>query len=185
MTRTSTQWSINDYHQMIENGLLSDRQVELINGQIINMAPELPIHRVTNRRGAKYLEALLGEQAVIFSASPITLPDDGEPQPDICIAIPPESRYDQRHPQPDDIYWLVEVSNSTLAYDLREKAHLYAEKLIQEYWVLDTTGRRLWQHRQPQDGRYCSVIAISSGKITPLAFPQVEVEVGQLFPQTQ
>jgi Uma2 family endonuclease len=182
MIRILARWSIDDYHQMIENGLLTRRQVELINGQIINMAPELPIHRVTNRRGAKYLEALLGEQAVIFSASPITLPNDGEPQPDICVAVPPESRYDQRHPYPDDIYWLIEVSNSTLAYDLKEKAQLYAEKQIQEYWVIDIIGKQLWIHRQPQDGVYQSIATVSTGKITPLALPQIEVEIGQLFP---
>jgi Uma2 family endonuclease len=185
MARTLARWSLNDYRQMIEKGLLANRQVELINGQILNMVPELPIHRATNRRGAKYLETLLGDRAVIFSASPITLPDDGEPQPDLCIAIPPESRYDQRHPQPDDIYWLVEISNSTLAYDLKEKAQLYAEKQIQEYWVLDLAGRQLWRHLDPQNGRYRSVVAVATGKIRPLALPQIEVEVGQLFPETR
>jgi len=181
MVRTLTHWTVKDYHHMIESGLLAGRQVELIDGQIINMAPELPIHRVTYRRGVKYLEALLGTQAVVFATAPVTLPSDGEPQPDICIAIPPESRYDQRHPEPNDIYWLIEVSNSTLSYDLGDKAQMYARHKIQDYWVIDTTSNQLWVHREPNNGKYQSVVKYLMGIITPLALPQVEVEVHRLL----
>jgi Uma2 family endonuclease len=166
---------------MIESGLLVGRQVELIDGQIIDMAPELPIHRVTYRRGVKYLETLLGTRAVVFSTAPITLPSNGEPQPDICIVMPPESRYNERHPGPDDIYWLVEVSNSTLSYDLGEKAQLYARNRIQEYWVVDILGGQLWVHRELRDGEYQSVVQFSTGKVIPLALPEVEVEVNRLI----
>lgn len=165
---------------MIESGLLAGRQVELIDGQIIDMAPELPIHRVTYRRGAKYLEGLLGDRAVVFATAPITLLS-GEPQPDICIAAPPESRYDERHPLSEDIYWLIEVSNSTLTYDLAEKARSYAQGKIQEYWVLDIKGSQLWVHREPENGEYQSVRRFSSGKVAPLAFPEIEVEVSRLL----
>ncbi|NEP11391.1 MAG: Uma2 family endonuclease [Symploca sp. SIO2C1] len=181
MVRTLTRWNVEDYHRMIESGLLTGRQVELIDGQIINMAPELPIHRVTYRRGVKYLETLLGARAVVFATAPVTLPNDGEPQPDICIAIPPESRYDQRHPEPSDIYWLIEVSNSTLSYDLGDKAKMYAQQKIQEYWVIDISGNQLWVHRQPNNGAYQSVVPFSTGKIRPLALPAVEVEVHLLL----
>ncbi|NEP57841.1 MAG: Uma2 family endonuclease [Symploca sp. SIO2G7] len=181
MVRTLARWSVKDYHHMINSGFLAGRQVELVDGQIIDMAPELPIHRVTYRRGVKYLEALLGNQAVVFATAPITLPSDGEPQPDICIAIPPESRYDQRHPEPKDIYWLIEVSNSTLSYDLGDKAKMYARHNIPEYWVIDIPGSQLWVHRTPNKAEYQSVVQYSIGKITPLALPGVEVEVHRLL----
>ena len=58
------------------------------------MAPELPIHRATYQRGVKYLEALHNDKAVVFSAAPVTLPNDAEPEPNISIVQPPESRYD-------------------------------------------------------------------------------------------
>lgn len=165
---------------MIESGLLAGRQVELIDGQIIDTAPELPIHRVIYRRGAKYLEEVLGDRAVVFATAPITL-SSGEPQPDICIAAPPESRYDERHPAPEDIYWLIEVSNSTLTYDLQEKSCSYAQGKIQEYWVLDIKGSQLWVHREPENGAYQSVSRFSSGKVTPLALPEIEVDVSRLL----
>ena len=181
MVRTLTHWTVTDYHQMIESGILAGREVELINGQIIDMAPELPIHRVTYRLGVKYLEAILGTQAVVFATAPVTLPTNGEPQPDICIAIPPESRYDQRHPQPNDIYWLIEVSNSTLSYDLNEKAQMYARHQIRDYWVIDIPGNQLWVHREPNQGKYQSVVKYSTGIIMPLALPHVEVDVLRLL----
>ena len=189
MVKTLNKWTVEEYHCLIETGLLAGRQVELLDGKIINMTPELPIHRVTYRRGVKYLEKLLGaakgtrsrDRAVVFATSPIILPSNGEPQPDICVAIPPESRYDNRHPTPQDIYWLIEVSNSTLSYDLNEKAHFYARDSIQEYWVIDIPHCKLWVHRQPIDGKYQSVWQLSSGKITLLSFPDVEIWVETLL----
>ncbi|OUL32583.1 hypothetical protein BV372_19110 [Nostoc sp. T09] len=181
MVRTSTKWTVEEYHRMIETGLLAGRQVELIDGNIIDMAPELPIHRATYRRGVKYLESMLGDQGVIFSSAPILLSSNGEPQPDICIAVPPESSYDERHPEPVDIYWLIEVSNSTLSYDLEEKASLYARNGIKEYWVIDIPNSLLWVHRQPVQGQYQSVWQLQSGLIASLAFPDIDLEVDKFL----
>ncbi len=162
---------------MIETGLLVGRQVELLDGNIIDMVPELPIHRATYRRGVRYLESMLGEGVVIFSSAPIVLATNSEPQPDICVAIPPESSYDERHPGPTDIYWLIEVSNSTLSYDLKEKASLYARHSIEEYWVIDIPNSQLWVHRQPVQVQYQSVWQLQSGLVTSLAFPDIYLEV--------
>ena len=181
MVRTLTRWTVEDYHRMIANGVLAGRQVELIDGQIVDMAPELPIHRATYRRGVKYLEALLKERAVVFSASPIVLPSDGEPQPDICIAAPPESQYDFRHPEPVDIFWLIEISNSTLSYDLGEKSRVYAQDGIQDYWVVDVQNKQLWVHRDPKDGEYHALSQFFSGSISPLLLPDVTVLIERLF----
>jgi len=184
MTRTLTQWSLADYHRMIAAGLLAGRQVELLNGNVVEMAPELPIHRATYRRGARYLEALLADRAVVFTAAPITLPSNGEPQPDIAIVTPPESRYDERHPGPEDVYWIIEVSNSTLVFDLEEKAPLYARDGIAEYWVVDVPNRQLWVHRHPDVSLYREVQPLVSGNINPLAFPDLEISVERLLPET-
>lgn len=62
MIRASTKWSVADYHQMIAAGLRAGRQVELLAGTVVEMAPELSIHRATHRRGARYLETLLGKR---------------------------------------------------------------------------------------------------------------------------
>ena len=175
----STKWTIADYHRMITAGVLNNRQVELIDGDVVDMSPELPIHQATYRRSEKSLAQALGDRAVIFTAAPITLPENSEPQPDICIAMPPESRYDQRHPTPTDIYWLIEVANSTRDYDLGPKAQLYAQHQIREYWVIDIPQQRLWLHRQPLPPGYQSVVHVNSGTVAPLAFPDVRLEVAR------
>ena len=66
-------WSVNDYHLMIESGILNNRSVELIEGEIIEVSPESPQHRFTNDSIAEYLRELLKEKAKIFEAHPITL----------------------------------------------------------------------------------------------------------------
>ncbi|MBX2862550.1 MAG: Uma2 family endonuclease [Leptolyngbyaceae cyanobacterium MAG.088] len=181
MVKTLTQWTVADYHHMIASSLLAGRHVELINGQIVDRAPELPIHRATYRRGVKYLEALLGDQVIVFSAAMITLPNDGEPEPNIAIVRPLESRDDSQHPGPTDIYWLIEVSNSTLAYDSGEKANIYAQNNIQDYWVVDIAAKQIWVHRQSNEGTYTSIEKLTSGTLTPVTMPSIKVQIERLF----
>ena len=98
---------------MIDNGILSDRAVELLEGEIIEIAPEGPLHRFTNDTVAEYFRDLLRGQAKVFEAHPITL-TNSEPEPDIAIVRLPNSNYIARHPYPEDIYCLIEISNNTL-----------------------------------------------------------------------
>ena len=72
------------------------------------------------------------------------------------------------------------MANSTLAYDLGEKAQLYAQHHIQDYWVIDIAAHQLWAHRQPREG-YISVEKVTSGTLTPVTMPQVNVQVERLF----
>ncbi|MGA1262357.1 MAG: Uma2 family endonuclease [Prochlorothrix sp.] len=90
---------------------------------------------------------------------------------------PPDTRYLQRHPTPQDIYWLVEVADSTLNYDLTTKRQLYARAGIPEYWVVDMAGRRLQVFRDPQQGDFQSQKTLTSGVVSPLTFPDLTIEV--------
>ena len=110
-------WTLQDYHSMIEAGILGDRNVQLIEGEIIEMAPEKPLHRFTNHNTANYLRQLLGQKAEVFEAHPITL-SNSEPEPDVAIVIP-NTKYLTRHPSAQDIYWLIEIADTTLGYDLK------------------------------------------------------------------
>lgn len=133
--KTPYKWSIDDYHQMIETGLLEGKPVELLEGEIIEMSPEGVPHRFTSHTVVKYLRSLLTDLAEVFEAHPITL-DNSEPEPDITIARLPETIYAQHHPHPQDIYWLIEIANKTLQKDLEEKTITYARNGISEYWVI-------------------------------------------------
>jgi Uma2 family endonuclease len=177
--KTLAKWSIDDYHRMIDAGILRDRHVELLVGEIVEMSPETPIHYTTAKRGAKYLEELLLGKADVRFNGPITL-SDSEPEPDIAIVRLPESSYKDRHPNPEDIFWIVEVAMTSLKKDLDIKAAIYATDAIQEYWVLDLSTKQIIVFRNPQDGKYVEERIIEEGMITPLAFADVSVSVQRL-----
>lgn len=174
--KTLAKWSVDDYHHMIEAGILHGRHLELLAGEIVEMSPETPIHYTTAKRGAKYLEELLLGKADVRFNGPITL-SDSEPEPDIAIVRLPESSYNDRHPAPQDIFWIVEVAKTSLRQDLDIKAAIYATAVIQEYWVLDLSTKQIIVSRNPQDGKYFEKYLIGEGMITPLAFADVSVSV--------
>jgi Uma2 family endonuclease len=179
--KTLAKWSIEDYHRMIKEGILRDRRVELLAGEIVEMSPETPIHYVTSKRGAKYLEDLLRDKAEVRFKGSITL-HDSEPEPDIAIVRLPESAYCDRHPAPEDIFWLVEVAHSSLRKDLEIKTAIYATAMIPEYWVLNLATRQMTVFRNPQEGKYLDEWIVETETLTPLAFDDVVVSVNRLFP---
>ena len=181
MTLITAKWSIDDYHLMIGAGVLDDRSLELINGEIIEMSPEGVAHSYC-RGTAKYLRSILGDRAEISEAHPITLPNnDSEPEPDIAILRTPDTLYQTRHPFPEDIFWLIEIASSTLAKDLGVKRDLYAQAGIPEYWVMNLQALELIVFRDPIANKYRSEICLSGGNISPLAFPDVSIDISRLF----
>jgi Uma2 family endonuclease len=178
--KTLAKWSVDDYHRMIEAGILRDRRVELLAGEIVEMSPETPIHYNTAKRGAKYLEELLAGRADVRFNGPITLLDS-EPEPDIAIVRLPESIYNNRHPEPEDIFWVIEVANTSLKKDLDLKGSIYATAEIQEYWILDISSKRLIVFREPQNGQYVIEQTFVQGEVIPLAFPDVQVLIERLL----
>lgn len=177
--RTLTKWSVTDYQHMRDLGILDHRRCELINGEIWDIAPEGAFHRFVNHRGVNYLREVMQDKAEVFEAHPITLANS-EPQPDIAIVRLPDTRYLKRHPYPDDIYWLIEIADTTLTYDLDIKRKLYATAGIQEYWVIDVAARQLTVLRDLQDKDFSTQTSFSNGIIHPIAFPAVAIEIQKL-----
>lgn len=133
MTLTNAKWTLDQYHQMIDAGILDDSAIELLNGEIIEMAPEGTPHAYYSNRSGKFLQRLLGEQADVREGHPITLPEQSEPRPDLAIVQPLDETYLEHHPYPENIFWLIEYSDSTLANDLELKRRIYATAGILEY----------------------------------------------------
>jgi Uma2 family endonuclease len=181
MTVTLAKWTIAQYHQMIESGVLVDQRVELLNGEIVEMPSEGVDHAYLNSRGRKILEKLLGDRAEVRDAKPITLPAQAsEPEPDIAVVEAPDTIYAIHHPYPENIYLLVEYSYTSLAKDKEIKRRLYAKAGILEYWIVNLVDRQVIVHRDPKDGDYQSVQTLTSGSITMLAFPDVSIAIDQL-----
>jgi Uma2 family endonuclease len=181
MTVTVAKWTIHEYHAMIAAGLLETRQVELLRGEIVEMSPEGEPHAYFSSEAGEYLIRMLGDRAMVRPAKPITLPNQSEPEPDIAIVQRLGREYLTHHPYPENIFWLIEYSDSTLDKDLQLKSQLYAEVQISEYWVVDLKQRQLVIFRDPQAGQYQSIHRQSEGTICPLTFPEIILSVGSII----
>jgi Uma2 family endonuclease len=181
MSVTTAKWTLDEYHRMIEVGLLDDRRVELLNGEIVEMSPEGEPHAYFSHEAAKYLGRLLGDRADIRQGKPITIPTSAsEPEPDLAIVQALGREYLQHHPYPENIFWLIESSNTSLSKDMNAKRKTYAAAGIHEYWVIDLKHHQLKVFRDPANGDYQSERELTTGKICPLAFSEIEISVQQL-----
>jgi Uma2 family endonuclease len=181
MSITIARWTIEQYHKLVNAGVLIDRRVELLAGDIIEMSPEGVFHAVYCGDAVDYLKQLLGNRAKVREAHPITLPNDSEPEPDIAVVIPSPTRYLDHHPYPADIFWLVEYADSTLTKDLNIKQQIYAAAGIREYWIVNLQALELMVFRGMDNAGYETETRLSTGNISPLSFPDIEIEVKRLF----
>lgn len=177
MTITVAKWTIDDYHRMIAAGILDNRRVELLKGEIVEMSPEGEPHAYFSSEAGEYLIRLLGDRAMVRPAKPITLPNDSEPEPDIAIVQRLGREYLEHHPYPENVLWLIEYSDSSLDKDLETKSRIYAEAKIPEYWVVNLKKRQIVVFRDPEDGEYATKSTLTGGTIYPLAFPDLAVSV--------
>ena len=173
-------WSIADWHELVESGVLARHRVELLEGEIIQMSPEGPMHSSTNYSVVVYFQEILQGKAIVREAHPVTL-DNSEPEPDIAVVRSPYTNYFTRHPYPQDIYWLVKISNRTLKLDLGQKSVTYARNGVREYWVIDLVNKKLVVHTQPVNNSYTQIQTITAGTISPQAFPDLAVAIDRML----
>ena len=171
------------YLKMIDAGLFDQvRRVELIEGQLIEMAPMGTEHSAVVTRLNRLLLPRVGERGTVFVQCPIRLNGMSEPEPDVAIAQPRADDYAQRRPTVADLDLLIEVSDSTLTYDLDVKAPLYARNGIVELWVVNVKARCIVVHREPAETGYGSVVTARAGKTREIeALPGVTLGVSELF----
>ena len=173
-------WTLEEYHRMIESGVLDNRRVELIRGYIVEMPPEGEPHAYSISESGEYLTETLGSLAKIRYGHPITLPDDSEPEPDIAVVQRLGREYLAHHPYPENIFWIIEYSDATLKKDLTLKSQIYAAVDIPEYWVVDLKRRVLIVFREPKNGQYASQTEYVEGQIASLSFPNIPLSVSSI-----
>lgn len=178
--KTLMKWSLNDYHQLVDNGVLDHKNVELLDGELIEMPPESPLHSYVTRSGSDYLRQALKGLALVIEAHPITL-TNSEPEPELAIVKLSATGYQHHHPFVEDIFWLIEISNKTLNYDLSDKKRIYAQEGIKEYWVADINNRQVYIFLDPKNGDYQTSKIVSEGSIKPHAFPDLDLSIKYLF----
>ncbi|MFL6601440.1 MAG: Uma2 family endonuclease [Steroidobacteraceae bacterium] len=171
--------TVAEYHQMAEAGILPpDARVELIEGEIIDMPPIGSGHGGTVMQLSELLQDAARGRAKVWIQSEIRLSDISEPQPDFALIKGRADFYKKQHPGPADTFLVIEVSESSLRYDLQVKAPLYARHGIPEYWVIDLPGRQVRFFRSPQAGQYTDVTSSATpGVVAPAALPEVQIDL--------
>jgi Uma2 family endonuclease len=141
--------SVAQYHAMIQAGILKDDDpVELIRGWLVLKMPKHAPHRVSTRKVRRNLERVLPSGWYAESQDPVTL-TDSEPEPDVSVAREELSEDASRNPEAADVAMVVEVSESTLAYDRGSKKELYAEARIPVYWIVNLVDHQLEVYTNP------------------------------------
>jgi Uma2 family endonuclease len=175
--------TVDEYYRMAETGILSpDARVELIEGEIIDMAPMGTDHAGTSGQLSQMLFEAAAARAHVRSQLPLRLSDLSEPMPDFALLRPRADYYKKADPRPEDTLLIIEVSNSSLRFDTQVKAPLYARYNIPELWIVDLTGREIRFLCSPQAGKYTDVTSTSSpGIVSPVAMPEIQIDLTHIF----
>jgi len=174
---------VDAYYRMAEAGILTDScRVELIDGDIIDMTPIGSAHAGhTNRLIERFARAAAAGDVLLTVQTPLRLDAYDEPQPDLMLLRPRADHYKTRHPSAPDVLLLVEVSDSSLAYDRNTKLGLYARFGVPEVWIVDIPGVVVEAYREPEDGAYRRCERLPAGILSPALVPQITIDVAWLL----
>ena len=176
--------TVDEYHRMGEADVFDvGARLELIDGEIIEMAPIGSMHAGTVTRLARLLERAVGDTAIVYVQNPVVLNNRSEPQPDLALLKPRDDFYTERYPAPEDVLLIIEVSESTLRYDQEIKVPMYARTGIPEVWIVDLTSNQLHRYRQPSEYGFSQVSqpgSLEAVEIVRLA--QFSLDLTTLFP---
>ena len=175
--------NVSQYHQMSEAGIFSENdKVELINGEIIEMSPIGRRHAACVDRINRLFSNILGIKVLVRVQNPIILNNLSEPEPDIALLKPRADFYESGHPQPQDIFLLIEVADSSLEYDRDVKIPLYASSGISEVWLVDIYEQVIIVYRYPSENGYSDIQTLSRGeKLSIQTFPEINLVVNDIL----
>lgn len=182
---TVTQFSLAQYELMVESGAFDGKhrkRVEFIRGEIREMSPIGTRHAAAvdllNRLS---MDCLPSEKATIRIQGTLIVPTlESAPEPDVMWLVPKE--YFECHPQPDDVLLLIEVADTSVSYDTGEKAKLYADAGIKDYWVVNVVDNCIDVFREPSASGYGQRHTCrADDEIQSLAFPEISIKPSTLF----
>lgn len=176
-------FTVDDYTRMRETGIFPEEdRLELLDGVIYSMSPLGPLHITLVNRLNKLLVSMLGDTAIVSVQNAVRLGDLSEPQPDIAILRPYMDDDLTSLAGPADIFLLMEIADTSLAYDRDQKIPRYAEAGIAEVWLIDVTQRIIEQYTQPVQNQYTRIQKYLSGtSIQSSILPQIQLRISALF----
>jgi Uma2 family endonuclease len=181
--QTQHRFTVKDYYRMAETGVLGPgSRVELLEGQIIDTSPIGPYHSgIIAQLGEIFYGKSQGRWMVSMQ-NPLHIDEHSEPEPDIMLLKRAPDYYTKAHPQPADVFLLVEVADASLFYDRDEKLPIYGRAEIAEVWIVNLVEQKLEVYREPNFTGYGSKTILRPGQqAAPKAFPDLTVDVGDLL----
>jgi Uma2 family endonuclease len=176
-------FSVKEYYQMAETGVLPPgARVELLDGTIIDMSPIGALHGGVVKRLNRFFHRYAKDRWLQAVQDPLHLEDHSEPQPDLMLLRPAADDYESGHPEPQDVFLLIEVSDSTLETDREVKLPAYARGGIPEVWIVDLVNGTLEVYREPRSAGYRHTQVLREGEsAAPVLFPDAVIEVATLL----
>ena len=185
---TLRRWTRAEYDRLVDLGVLHGEPVELIGGQLVVAEPQGSYHATAIGAVDDALRAALPPGWVVRARMPVALDDESEPEPD--LAVVPGKRADYRADHPARPALVVEVAESSLAFDREDKGSLYARGGVRDYWIVNLVERVLEVYRDPGPDptapygwRYRAVERLGpAAVVSPLALPSMRLAVSDLLP---
>jgi len=180
---TKRLFTVDEFYRMAEIGIFTeDDRVELIEGEIIQMTPIGNRHLACVNRLARILITAIKNRAIVSIQNPVRLSNRTEPQPDIVVLKYRSDDYEGKKPSPEDVYFMVEVSDSSYEYDRQIKIPLCAINNIPEIWIANLDRRVIEIYRQPSPEGYRQSFIVSPGEsISPQSFPEYSFKVSDIL----
>jgi Uma2 family endonuclease len=180
---TKHRFTAAEYHRMAETGVLSpSARVELLDGEIIDMSPIGPFHGGIVARLTKLFNRAAEGQFHVSPQNPLRLDEHSEPEPDLVIAKARPDDYTNSHPGPEDVFLVIEVADSSLDLDRKEKLPAYGRAGVPEVWIVNLNDLHVEIYREPHFEGYAVKTVLNQGElVTPAAFPDITVNVSDLF----
>lgn len=184
---TLHRWKRVEYERLVELGAFAGQPIELIGGYLIVAEPQGSYHATTVDSVYDVLRAVVPDGWIVRNEKPVALDDDSEPEPDLAVVRGVRADYREGHPT--RVALVVEVADSSLAFDRRDKGSLYARGGVEDYWIVNLVDRVIEIYRDPAPDPvavygwgYRSVETFASPAIvTPLSLPTTQIAVAALL----
>lgn len=172
-------FTVEDYHRMGEAGIFTeDDRVELLEGEIYAMSPINDPHAGSVNRLTIRLARSVGEDILVSVQNPVRLAGNSEPQPDLALIRATVTGV----PRAADALVVIEVADSSRAYDRGRKMPLYAAAGIPELWLVDLVARAIERYSDPGDGRYRQLTTFGPGEtLTSTVLPGIAIAVDEVL----
>jgi Uma2 family endonuclease len=180
-------WTVEAFTKASDAGVFGySERLELVQGRIIKLMGQGPRHATLASEIAEMLRDAAKKQFAIREEKPFRIDFDGEPIPDVMVLSGRQADYDDHQPVPEDVRLLVEVSVTTVEYDLGEKALLYAQAGVTDYWAVLVNESAIVVHREPSLQGYQEVTRLmGTDTLSPLALPSAAWTINELLGRTE